>query len=83
MSFSVAFLPLREGENAMIGGLAPNTLKNEKGVIFGVPSFDKVDTNAIGRGPTPPNNNLCTLHTHDLKLYSNNGIGFLSLNVHD
>jgi hypothetical protein len=53
-------LPLLEGEKAMTGGFAPNTLKKENGDKLGIPSPDKVETKAIGLGPTPPINNLCT-----------------------
>jgi hypothetical protein len=60
VSFNVASFPLLEGENAITGGLYPKALKNENGVKLGIPFSDKVETRAIGLGPTPPNNNLCT-----------------------
>jgi hypothetical protein len=34
------------------GGLAPPALKNENGARFGMPFFDREETNAIGRGTT-------------------------------
>jgi hypothetical protein len=54
VSLRVALLPLLAGEKAIIGGLDPNALKKENGVKFEIPSSDKVETKAIGRGAIPP-----------------------------
>ena len=70
MSFKLASLPRREGENATIGGLAPNALKNEKGDRLFIPSLEIVETSAIGLGATPPRSNLCTSGTINLLVRS-------------
>ena len=56
-------LPLRDGENATIGGFEPKQLKNENGLTFNIPSSEIVETSAIGLGPIPPNNNWCNFGT--------------------
>ena len=55
MCFVVLSLTLLAGENIIIGGLEPNTLKKLKGDKFGFPSASIVLANAIGRGATAPN----------------------------
>jgi hypothetical protein len=40
------------GANASSGGLAHTALKNEKGARLGCPEALRLDTHAIGRGPT-------------------------------
>jgi hypothetical protein len=51
----VLFLTLLAGEKIIVGGFAPNTLKNENGDKFGFPSASIVLANAIGLGATAPN----------------------------
>jgi len=41
--------------------LEPNTLKNENGARFTLPSLSIVETNATGRGATQPNKYSCNL----------------------
>ena len=53
--FVVLSLTLLAGENIIIGGLEPNTLKKLKGDKFGFPFASIVLANAIGRGATAPN----------------------------
>jgi hypothetical protein len=38
----------------MVGGLAQTPLKYENGAKFGVPSFESVETRAIGLGTMEP-----------------------------
>jgi len=45
-------------EKAIIGGFTPKALKNENGDRFFLPSAERVETKAMGRGPTPPKSNL-------------------------
>jgi hypothetical protein len=40
------------GANASSGGLAHTALKNEKGARLGCPEALRLETHAIGRGPT-------------------------------
>jgi hypothetical protein len=40
------------GANANSGGLAHTALKNEKGAKLGCPEALRLETHAIGRGPT-------------------------------
>ena len=46
-------LPLKAGENPIIGGFAPNALKNEKGERLEEPLLSIDPTKAIGRGEIP------------------------------
>jgi hypothetical protein len=43
----------------MEGGSEQIPLKYEKGARFSIPSFDSVDTNAMGRGTMDPIMSLC------------------------
>ena len=54
-------LPLRAGEKISVGGLEPNTLKNENGERFTFPLLSMVETNAIGLGATALSKYSCSL----------------------
>jgi hypothetical protein len=57
--FVVFPLTLRAGENIIMGGFAPNTLKKLKGDKFGFPSASIVLAKAMGLGAIAPNKYPC------------------------
>ena len=59
VSFSLPSQPRLAGANMIVGGFEQTPLKYEKGAILFFPSFDIVDTNAIGLGTIDPIISLC------------------------
>ena len=53
VSLGSPVLPLNAGEKPIIGGFAPNALKNENGARLDAPFLSREPTKAIGRGDTP------------------------------